>query len=389
MKKRSISKYILKDLNDKMVFIGGPRQVGKTTLAKDLIATHFKETSYYNWDNRFDRKKIILNELPGSSGLIIYDEIHKYKNWKNHLKGIYDKNSDKYKFLVTGSARLNIFRYGGDSLQGRYHYYHLHPFTLAELCGIIPEIIPYDELTFKSTNNYSTLEMLLKYGGFPEMVLKQNDRLHRRWLNEKNERLFREDIRDIYIIRDFGNLQLLSSILPDKVGSLLSINSLREDIEVSHKALSNWLDIFENFYYHFRIYPFHIKTVRSLKKEPKLYLYDWSEVSNEGAKFENLIASHLLKFVHFLYYYHGYKTELNFIRSSDKKELDFLLTVNKKPWFAVEVKLTKTNIDSQIKFFKEKLNIPYVYQVIKKSNVDSVYDGIRVISADKFLTALI
>jgi uncharacterized protein len=389
MKNRSISKYILEDLNDKMVFIGGPRQVGKTTLAKDLIAPHFKKTTYYNWDNRFDRKKIILDELPGSSGLIIYDEIHKYKKWKNYLKGTYDKNSDKYKFLVTGSARLNIFRYGGDSLQGRYHYYHLHPFTLAELCGIMPEIKPFDELNIKSGSNYSILELLFKYGGFPEMVLKQNSRLHRRWLNEKNERLFREDIRDIHLIRDIGNLQLLSSLLPDKVGSLLSINSLREDIEVSHKALSNWLDILENFYYHFRIYPFHIKTIRSLKKEPKLYLYDWSEVTNEGAKFENIIASHLLKFVHFLYYYYGYKTELNYVRSSDKKELDFLITIDKKPWFAVEVKLNKTNIDSQIKYFKEKLKIPYVYQVIKKSNVDSIYDDIRVISADKFLTALI
>ncbi len=388
-KERYLTKYVIKDLYEKMVFIGGARQVGKTTLAIKLIGSQFKNFSYFNWDNREDRKKIINSELPGFSELIIFDEIHKYKKWKNFIKGEYDKFKNKFKFLITGSARLDIYRKGGDSLQGRYHYYRLHPFTLAEILSIENKINIFKEININNNNYFNDLDILDKFGGFPEIVTIQNHRTLRRWHNEKIERLFREDIRDIQLIRDIGSMKLLSDILPAKVGSLLSINSIREDLEVSHRAVSNWLDILELFYYHFRIYPYNQKTIRSIKKEPKLYLMDWSEVEDEAARFENMIASHLLKLTHFLYDYEGYKTELNFLRNVDKNEVDFLVTINKKPWFGVEVKLNNENISNPIKYFKEKLKIPFMYQVIKKKNVDTFKNGVRVISADKFLSALI
>lgn len=224
---------------------------------------------------------------------------------------------------------------------------------------------------------------------FPNLLCLQNKRQLRRWHNEKIERMFREDIQDVQAIRDIGNMKLLSDILPSRVGSLLSINAIREDIEVSFRAVSHWIDVLESFYYCFRIYPYSAKKIRSLKKEPKLFLWDWSEVENESSRFENLIASHILKYVHFITDYEGYKAELNFLRDVDKREVDFLVTINGKPWFAVEAKLQDTNLSPHLLYFMEKLSIPYVYQVVKTDNTDKYEKGVRIISAGKFLSGLI
>ncbi|QOJ28340.1 MAG: ATP-binding protein [Ignavibacteriales bacterium] len=384
-KNRYLSKVIDSNLKTKMVFIGGARQVGKTTLAKEIIAPLFGNSEYYNWDFAPDRNRLKKLEFPGEPSLLILDEIHKLRGWKRFLKGIYDTQKDRYRFLVTGSARLNIFRRGGDSLQGRYHYYTLHPFSFSELMNHTPVIEPGQELQFTGNNSADTLNSLLQFGGFPEPFLSQSRRTLRRWHAEKLERLFREDIRETEDIRDFSNLKLLGDMLPQKAGAPLSVNAIREDLEVSHKAVTNWLNILEQFYYHFRIYPFAGSKVRSIKKAPKLYLVDWSEIEDEGARFENLIASHLLKTIDFLRESEGYKTELFYLRGTDGKEVNFLITHDGKPWFAVEAKLTETAPSPQLRYFKERLQTPYTYQVIRKSGVDILRDGIRIISSDKFL----
>ncbi len=389
LKERYLTPFIVKDLNDKMVFVGGPRQVGKTTLCRKLIATHFKNHAYFNWDNRADRKAVAASSWPGDAELLIFDELHKFRQWKSFIKGEYDKLKETYKFLVTGSARLDIYRRGGDSLQGRYHYYRLHPFTLAEAEGISNKITVHGKLIMGKDFYKETLDKLDTFGGFPEPFIKQSLRHLRRWHNEKIERMFREDILDVRIIRDISNMKLLSDILPSKVGSLLSLNSIREDIEVSFRAVSSWMEILEAFYYIFRIYPFSGKKIRALKKEPKLYLWDWSEVEDESARFENLIASHLLKLVHFKTDYEGYRAELYFLRDVDKREVDFLVTINGKPWFAVEVKLNETGLSPHLIYFKERLSIPYIYQIVKKPGVDRIEKDARIISAGKFLSGLI
>jgi len=388
-KERYLKESILKDLNEKMVFIGGARQVGKTTFAKDLIAKNFKSATYFNWDYQPDRKKIISGELPGEDSFLIFDEIHKYRKWKNLIKGIYDTHKSKYKILVTGSARLNIYRKSGDSLQGRYHYYTLHPFSLAEVENISNQWQPFKELIFKSQSYQSSLDSLLQYGGFPEPFISADTRTLRRWHNEKLERLFREDIRDVENIRDITGMKLLGDLLPTKAAGPLSINNLREDLEISHRAITSWLNILETFYYHFRIYPYSSKIIRSIKKEPKIYLTDWSEVDNEGARFENLIASHLLKFSNYLFERDGYKTGLSYLRNVDKKEVDFLVTIDNKPWFTVEVKLSETAPSGNLFYFKERLNIPFCFQVVKQNGIDILKDDIRVMSADKFLSGLV
>ena len=389
LKNRYLTTYIVDDLKDKMVFVGGPRQVGKTTLSRDFVAAHFKSNAYFNWDNRADRKAIIAASWPGDAELLIFDEIHKYRQWKGLIKGEYDKLKDTFKFLVTGSARLDLYRRGGDSLQGRYHYYRLHPFTLAETEGILYKSSILKELPIGQGFHQDTLNELDVFGGFPDPYIKQSKRQLRRWHNEKIERMCREDILDIQSIRDIGNMKLLSDILSSKVGSLLSLNAIREDLEVSHRAVTHWMDILESFYYHFRIYPYSTKKIRSLKKEPKLYLWDWSEVEDEAARFENLIASHLLKFVHFITDYEGYRAELYFLRDVDKREVDFLVTIDAKPWFAVEAKLSDTNLSPNLLYFKERLSIPYIYQTVKREKIDRLEKGARIISAGKFLSGLI
>jgi len=363
--------------------------VGKTTLCRSFVGTHFKNPAYFNWDNRADRKTIMAANWPGDAELLIFDEIHKYRQWKGLIKGEYDKHKETFKFIVTGSARLDLYRRGGDSLQGRYHYYRLHPFTLAEMEGIFDIPSVFSELTMDRDPHQDTLEALDLFGGFPEPFTKQSMRQLRRWHNEKIERMFREDILDIEAIRDIGNMKLLSDILPQKVGSRLSLNSIREDLEVSHRAVTHWMDILEAFYYHFRIYPYSSKKIRSLKKEPKLYLWDWSEVEDEASRFENLIASHLLKFVHFITDHEGYRTELSYLRDVDKREVDFLVTFDGRPWFAVEVKLNDTILSPNLLYFMDRLSIPYIYQVVKKDKVDLLEKGGRIISAGRFLAGLI
>jgi predicted AAA+ superfamily ATPase len=386
---RYLTKYVLEDLTDKMVFIGGPRQVGKTTLARELVSNHFQNSGYYNWDNRQDRRNIMQSNWPGDAELIIIDEIHKYKKWKSLIKGEYDKLKGKYRFLITGSARLDLYRKGADSMLGRYHYYRLHPFTLAEVVGKKsgPDVLK--EIPIPSQKDQALFSSLDKFGGFPEPILKQNPRVLRRWHSEKVDRLFREDIRDIEQIRDIVNMQLLGDLLPERAGSLLSLNSLREDLDVSHRAISNWMNILESFYYCFRIYPYAAKNFRSLKKEAKLYLWDWSEIDQEPERFENCIASHLLKLVHFLQDWEGYRAHLNYLRSIEKKEVDFLVTIDKKPWFAVEAKIKDVNASPHLFYFKDKLKIPFCYQVVKQNGVDRFTNGVRVVSANKFLAGLI
>ncbi|MCK4244297.1 MAG: ATP-binding protein [Candidatus Omnitrophica bacterium] len=393
MIKRYLEKLVLEDLKDKMVFIAGPRQVGKTTLALDIGEKFFPNRYLYlNWDNREDRKSILNGFFRADKELLIFDEIHKYKNWKNYLKGVYDKYKTKFKILITGSSRLDIYRRGGDSLLGRYYYYRLHPLSLKELLSNKEiKFTPLEEPEFLDFNkkNEELLNTLFYFGGFPEMVVKRTRKALRRWHNERVDRVIKEDIRDIENVRDLSALQTLVELLPDKVGSLFSLNSLREDLAVTHKTISFWVDILERFYYHFRIYPFQTKRIKSLKKEAKVYLWDWSEIKDESIRFENMVASHLLKFCYFLFDTEGYKANLYYLRDIEKREVDFLVAIDGKPWFCVETKSSFKDIPAALRYFGEKLKIPFIYEVVREKSIDYIKDNIRIISADKFLTAFV
>lgn len=386
---RYISSLLLHDLQKKMVFLGGPRQVGKTTLAKE-IGSQFENFLYLTWDKTADQKKILAQTFSPEEKLLIFDEIHKYRNWKNTIKGIYDTHENNH-ILVTGSARLDLYRKGGDSLLGRYFYTRLHPFSLAE---ILQKDIPTEcnPLLWKFStlvDAQNILSDLLLFGPFPEPFFEKDIRFAKRWREERTKRLIREDIRDISTIKDLSQLEILIPFLEEKVGGLFSLNALREDFSVHHSTITRWIETLEHFYYLFRIYPFQSKKIQSLKKEPKIFLWEYSVVENEAARFENCIASHLLKYVHFFQDFYGEKLELCYLRDKSQREVDFLIIKNQKPFIALEVKTSQEKISVPLKYFKEKLDIPFCYQIVQKSGIDFEKNAIRVISAEKFLQILV
>lgn len=350
---------VLSDLKKKMVFIAGPRQVGKTTFAKNLSK---KNLVYLNWDDLDQREDILKKNWPVSSQIVIFDEIHKDARWRGLVKGYYDTLKESYSFIITGSARLDYYRKGGDSLFGRYRSYRLHPFSLSEL-----------------GSTQGNLEALIKFGGFPEPILEQNERTWRRWQKERLERVIYDDLRDLEKVREVTLIQRLAEMLPARVGAPLSVKNISQDLGVDHKTADRWIDILENLYYAYRISPFGSSKIRAVKKEQKLYLWDSSSVEEEGYRFENLVANHLLKYCHFLEDTQGHKMELRFLRDTDKREIDFVVLKDSNPVFAVECKSGEKNLSKHISYFSERTHIPYFYQIHRGKVHKKVSDKIEII----------
>lgn len=347
--KRYLTTAVRQDLRQKMVFLGGPRQVGKTTLALGLIrgATE-AHPAYLSWDVPESQRLLLAGGLPSDQPLIILDEIHKYKRWRNLVKGFYDRHKSRTQFLVTGSARLDHYRRGGDSLQGRYHYFRLHPLSLYEL---------------NQRPQQSDLDILLRFGGFPEPFLKRNARHWKRWQRERQSRVIQEDLINLEHVKEVSQLQLLAQLLPQRVGSVLSIANLKQDLSVAFETADKWVTIFENLYYCYRIMPYGLPHLRAVKKERKLYLWDWSLCLNDAARFENLVASHLLKYCHFQEDTQGDDMSLRFLRDATGREIDFVVLRNGKPQFGVECKSGSTSLSKNIGYFSQRTPIPQFYQV--------------------------
>jgi predicted AAA+ superfamily ATPase len=370
---RYLKNPVTKDLKDRMVFIGGPRQVGKTTFALTFLSEPIeKHPAYLNWDNITTRSSLLKGELPGKEKSIVLDEIHKFARWRNLVKGFYDTNKSERSFIITGSARLDYYSKGGDSLQGRYHYYRLHPFSLTEL---------------NKEPSMEDFRRLLKFGGFPEPCLKGDERFWRRWQRERTHRVIYEDIRDLENVKDISLLELLAAELPNRVGAPLSVKNLKELFQVSHETVERWLKIFERMYYCFRIPPYGPPKVRAVKKEQKLYLWDWSIVPEPGPRFENFIASHLLKYCHFREDTEGYRMDLRFLRDTDRREVDFVVLEEGKPLFAVECKAGEKNINPSLYYFIERTKIPKFYQVHEGTR-DFEKRGVRVLPIRTFCKEL-
>ena len=337
------------DLAEKMVFLGGPRQVGKTTLAVSLLdGGSERHPAYLNWDDPATRKALLKGFLPGGEDLIILDEIHKYKGWRNLVKGFYDLNRSTKRFLITGSARLDHYRRGGDSLQGRYHYHRLHPLSLHEI---------------SRHPTRSDLERLLRFGGFPEPFFKADTRHWKRWQRERQSQVIRDDLISLEQVKEVSQLDLLADVLPDRVGSPLSINNLRQDLSVAFETADRWVTILENLYFCFRIPPYGPPKLRAARKERKLYMWDWSVCEDEAARFENLVASNLLKHCHREEDEQGDRMELRFVRDAQGRELDFVVLRDREPLFAVECKTGEGALSRNISYFAQRTAIPCFYQV--------------------------
>lgn len=347
-----------------MVFLGGPRQVGKTTFAKGFLRAN---EGYLSWDDLADRALLRGHSLPDHP-LLVIDEVHKYARWRTLLKGFYDKHKEDTRVLVTGSARLDQFRKGGDSLFGRYHYFRMHPFSLPELTAA-----GFPDMT----------QPLLRFGGFPEPLLKADETFAKVWRRERIARVVGQDLRDLTQLKDYTYIEVLADALPARVGSPLSFNSLGEDLDKSPHTIESWIRILESVYVCFLVAPYGPPRMKTLKKQKKLYLWDWSVVSSEGARLENMVASHLLKYCHYREDVFGDKMELRYLRDSVGRELDFIVLKDGKPQLGVEVKTGDRPISAGTLYLSKRLKAPKIYQVHLGTR-DQLIEGVRILPFHKF-----
>lgn len=354
-----------------MVFLAGPRQVGKTTAAKMLLKT--RKGIYLNWDSDIDRTKILDHDFKLAQ-LIVFDEIHKYARWRNWLKGLYDTKPPSSQILVTGSARLDLYRRGGDSLQGRYHLLRLHPLSVAEL----------------KISTQNEFESLVKLGGFPEPFFSQSEQEARRWSREYRARIIRDEISSLERVADLATMERLLGRLPQLVGSPLSITSLREDLGPAFETVAKWLEIFERLFVIFRLSPYGPPRLRAVKKEQKHYHYDWSIVPSVGARFENLVACHLLKWVNFREDTEGFDMDLRYFRDRDGREVDFVVMKQESPELFVECKSKLEATSTSLIYLKKKFpNVRAVQVHMEKQARQNGPIGIEHLPAIEFLSQLI
>jgi predicted AAA+ superfamily ATPase len=361
--------------NKQMLFLAGPRQVGKTTISQSSAIQALTDNFIYlNWDNQDHRQLILagpkaiaeekgLNILSAHLPIIVFDELHKYRDWKNFLKGFFDTYKERVRIIVTGSSTLDIYRTASDSLMGRYFPYRVHPISVSE-CLLAPLQDSGEVLSPKQIEDRQFQE-LLEYGGFPEPFLKHNKPFSRRWQRLRYEQLFREDIRNFSQIHEIDRLEVLAELLKNQAGQLVNFSNLANKVRVANDTVRRWVSTLNAFYYCFTIKPWAKNVTRSLIKEPKVYLWDWSEVAESGARAENFIASHLLKAVQFWTDQGLDEYELYFLRDKEKREVDFLITKDAKPWFIVEVKVSASaKLSPNLKYFQQQTGAAHAFQVV-------------------------
>jgi hypothetical protein len=371
--RRYLEEPIKRDLAEKIVLLSGPRQVGKTTLSKQLSASY----AYLNHDSAKDRATLEKEEWPKNVDLVIFDELHKRKNWKSWIKGIYDARGIPPSLLITGSARLDLLRKGGDSLAGRFFSYRLHPLTVKEAGAELDE------------SPQTALDKILRFGGFPEPYLKKDDDAARRWRRTHADTIIRGDLLDLENVRDLKSVEILIDLLAARVGSPTSHASLARDLQVSIHTVQRWLRILESLCLVFPVRPYHRNIARSLLKEPKYYFYDVGAVeSGEGARLENAVAAALLRELHRLEDTTGRRVALHYLRDKDKNEVDFLAVVDLRPVLIVEVKAADDSFAKAL--FKFHAAFPRVRAV---QAVHGLYrrkesGGVEMIAAHDFLAEL-
>ncbi len=298
--------------------------------------------------------------------------IHKDRRWKRNLKGVYDTLEAPCDIIVTGSARLNVYKKGSDSLLGRYFHFRLHPFSLREFSKPLPNR-PKDlilRLLDRSLNKKKSWRQscndFLKFGPFPEPLLKQNSRQARAWKKQRHDLIIREDLRDISRIPELARVEMLAVLLPERVGSLFSINSLVEYLEVSHATVKKWLEYLKELYFLFDVKPWQKRIPRSLKKEGKIYLWDYSEIDEKSARFENMVACHLLKACDYWNDSGEGDFALYYLRNKEKQEIDFLIVKDGLPWLPVEVKLSDVTPSKNWSRFIPLIGCKFALQVVNK-----------------------
>lgn len=365
-------KDILSDLEKKMVIIVGSRQVGKTWIAK-AVMRHFSRTLYLNWDNLDDRKIIKSGCFPVGLELVVFDEVHKMRQWKSFIKGIYDTKPEGLRMLVTGSAKLNALKNVGDAMTGRFFSHQILPFSIAEL---------------KGTSYEGNIERLLSHGGFPEPFLLDDVSDVDRWREQYVGNNIRAEVLDFATPHDIVALLDIVRILRTRVGSPISFKGISEDVGVSPATAKRYVQMLEDLHIMFSVRTYTKKIARTILKEPKIYFYDVSLVMGEGARLENLVAVSLYKHTAYLKDTKGKQWGLSYIRTRNQKEVDFALTLNDELQELIEVKTSDTSISPELKYFGERTGVAMT-QVVKNTRHPEIRSGsVKVIQLTKFLSEL-
>lgn len=369
--RRYLEDPIKRDLEKKIVLLSGPRQVGKTTLSRQLMNPFV----YLNYDSARDRALIKSEEWDTSASLVVFDELHKMKNWKSWIKGLYDSRGVPPRLLVTGSARLDLLRKGGDSMAGRYFHFRLHPLTVREV----------RELSGESPK--AALDRILAVGGFPEPYLSNDPEMAQRWRRTHTDTIVREDVLDLGSVRDIKSIGILVDLLKGRVGSRTSYSSLAEDLQVSVHTVKHWLDVLESLCLVFSVRPFHRNIARSLLRDPKYYFYDTGAVEgDQGARLENAVAGALLRELHLLEDTTGRRASLHYLRDKEKREVDFLCAIDGRPVLIAEVKAGDDSFAKPLFRFRESLGGVRAVQVVMGLARKKSRDGIEMIAAHEFLS---
>lgn len=371
--RRYLEEPIKKDLKEKIVLLSGPRQVGKTTLSRQLLSPFV----YLNYDAAQDRAMLKREEWDKSAALVIFDEIHKMKNWKSWIKGIFDTRGVPPALLVTGSARLDVVRKGGDSLAGRFFPYRLHPLTVREI------------REYLDGNTKDTLDRILRLGGFPEPFLKNDADEARRWRRTHIDTIVRGDLLDLENVRDIKTIEILIDLLRSRVGSRTSYASLAEDLQVSAHTVKRWLGILEGLCLVFSVKPYHRNVARSLLKDPKFYLYDTGAVEGDmGARLENAVAGALLRELQLIEDTRGNRTALHYLRDKEKNEVDFLAVIDGRPVLMAEVKASDDSFAPSLFRFKRAVSGAKTVQIVHGLARKKNRDGVDMLAAHDFLADL-
>lgn len=362
----SIVEFHLKSYRQ-MAFLSGPRQSGKTTIAK----AHAQ--AYLNWDDDRVRLAILAGQQKVAAQcaldvvrtqplVVAFDEIHKYKLWKQFLKGFFDDYEDRVRVLATGSARMDVYRRGGDSMMGRYFPYRVHPLTVAELLDVS---LPGESLwrTPKPLGD-DDWQALWTYGGFPEPFLKRNRPFSRRWNALRREQLLSEDIRDLSQVGQMDQMSALMEILSNRSGEQIVYSSLGSEVRIDEKTVKSWIGILKHLFYGFEVRPYFKNIENSIRKTPKWYLRDWALVPDEGKRFETLMACHLLKAVECWTDLGLGDFELCYLRDKQKREVDFVVTRDQKPWLLIEAKKGQERLTPALSHFQRVTGASYAFQVV-------------------------
>ncbi len=367
---RMYTRALLDHLNEhrQMAFVAGPRQVGKTTVCRALAS----EGGYLNWDD-LDHRRIVLagpkavanhvglDRLGRERPTVVFDELHRYGKWKQLLKGFFDTYETRVRIVVTGSSRLDVYRRGGDSLMGRYFLYHIHPLSVGELVDPEP---PTSEIRPPRRLPERRFENLCVHGGYPEPLVRADPRFTRRWRALRLQQLVREDVRDLTRIQELALLEILAHILAERSGSQLSFTHLAQELKTSVDTVRRWIELLIRLHHGFVVRPWSKAIARSLRKEPKWYVSDWGSVEDPGARAETMIAAHLLKSVQAWNDLGLGRFELYYLRDKQKREVDFLVVRDRKPWFMVEAKRSDPDLSPHLDYFQRQTGALHAFQAV-------------------------